>query len=951
MPAKKFRFVSPGVQVKEIDKSQVSRLPAQIGPVVIGRTLRGPGMVPVTVNSYEEFIEKFGAPDRGVGTTDVWRDPSRNAPLYASYAAEAWLKNSSPLTMVRLLGTQASNATSTGVAGWATDNQVASTNTALNGGAYGLWVIPSGSAASYASTTGSLAAVFYLDEGGVRLVGNQPGSSTLASGSGLLIHSNDADFGFRMQIVNASTGSVADVSFNFNPNSSKFIRKVFNTNPTLTNDAVTDSTVRKTYWLGETFETFLSESLSGSSASGGAFAFVSALENASNVNLGDHEGVQAQPGKSGWVIGQDLNANTGSFSPSDMPKLFRFVASEGLGGDWEQNNVKVSILDIKPPVNQFERFGSFTVAVRKIDDLDSNPQFLEVFPGCTMDSSSPNYVAARVGDRFLQWDETERRHKEYGDYPNVSRYVRVEMSPLVEQGGLEPGLLPFGFFGPPRIGSVTINNAGSIGGSAFLKVANTAIPLAPSASLGKGDIATLNVQLDFPKMKLLNSSSQAGVVDISQAYFGVVPNAGVVGSPQARLSDDYVDLTRSKILSLNSYDPSGSVEASFVFSLDDVVVTSSAALGTFSYWLPGSRASGDSLTAKSGSYTHILDQGHDRFTMPLFGGDNGLDIKEREPFRNTRLDDNGGTAVANYAANSIYRAIDSVKDPEVLDMNLVALPGVTHEPITKYAMDICEQRGDALAIIDLKGGYQPSTESDASEQTRLGSVTTTISNLKARNLNTSYGCAYYPWVKVLDTESGAPMWMPPSVVALGTMASSQERSEVWFAPAGFNRGGLSLGASGLSVVGVREKLSAKQRDALYEVSVNPIASFPSEGIVIFGQKTLQAVPSALDRINVRRLVIFLKKQMSIIAAGLLFEPNVENTWNRFRRPATSILESVKNGFGISDYKLVLDRTTTTPEEIDRNIMYAKLFIKPVYSIEFIGIDFVITNTGASFEDL
>jgi hypothetical protein len=948
MPAKKFRFVSPGVQVKEIDKSQISRLPAQIGPVVIGRTLRGPGMVPVTVGSYEEFVEKFGTPDRGVGNTDVWRNGNTTAPLYASYAAEAWLKNSTPLTMVRLLGTQDSNATTTGYAGWATANQTTDTNTAQNGGAYGLWVIPSGS--SYASTTGSLAAVFYLNEGGVRLVGNIPGGSTLESGSGVLIQSNGDDFGFRMQIVDASTGSLEDVTFNFNPNSSKFIRKVFNTNPTLTNATITDSTIQKTYWLGETFETFLSESLSGSSASAQSFAFIGALESGS-VNLGDHENVQAQPGKTGWIIGQDLNANTGSYSPTNMTKLFRLVASEGLGGDWEQNNVKVSILDIKPPVNQFEKYGTFTVAVRKIDDLDSNPEFLEVFAGCNLDPSSPNFVAARIGDRRMVWSESEKRHKEYGDYPNLSRYVRVELSPAVEQGGVEPALVPFGFFGPPRLSSVTVNNAGNIGGSQFLKVANGVIPLAPSASLAKGDITPLNVQLDFPRMKLLVSSSQAGVPDITQAYFGIIPNAGLIGSPQARLSEDFVELTRAKVESLNSYDPTGSLEASFIFSLDDVVVTSSATLGTYTYWSSGSRAAGDSLTAKSGSYTNILDQGHDRFTMPLFGGDNGLDITEKEPFRNTRLDDNGGTAVANYAANSLFRAIDSVKDPEVLDMNLLVLPGVTHEPITKYAMDICEQRGDALAIIDLKGGYQPTSEDSSSEETRIGSVSTTISNIKARNLNTSYGCAYYPWVKVLDTESGAPMWMPPSVVALGTMASSQERSEVWFAPAGFNRGGLSLGSSGLSVVGVREKLSAKQRDALYEVNINPIASFPSEGIVIFGQKTLQATPSALDRINVRRLVIFLKKQMSILAAGLLFEPNVENTWNRFRRPATSILESVKNGFGISDYKLVLDRTTTTPEEIDRNMMYAKLFIKPVYAIEFIGIDFVITNTGASFEDL
>jgi len=202
-----------------------------------------------------------------------------------------------------------------------------------------------------------------------------------------------------------------------------------------------------------------------------------------------------------------------------------------------------------------------------------------------------------------------------------------------------------------------------------------------------------------------------------------------------------------------------------------------------------------------------------------------------------------------------------------------------------------------------------------------------------------------------DDNTANKLWIPPSVVAFGTMASSQEDSEVWFAPAGFNRGGLSLGSSGLSVLNVRDKLTAKNRDALYERNVNPIASFPNEGLVIFGQKTLQAVPSALDRINVRRLVIFLKKEISTIAAGLLFEPNVEQTWKRFVVPTTRLLEEVKTGFGISDYRVVLDNTTTTAEEIDRNMMYAKLFIKPVYAIEFIGIDFVITNTGASFDDL
>lgn len=128
------------------------------------------------------------------------------------------------------------------------------------------------------------------------------------------------------------------------------------------------------------------------------------------------------------------------------------------------------------------------------------------------------------------------------------------------------------------------------------------------------------------------------------------------------------------------------------------------------------------------------------------------------------------------------------------------------------------------------------------------------------------------------------------------MAFSQEKTQVWFAPAGFNRGGLTKGSAGLTVVDVREKLLSKQRDALYEVNINPIASFPSEGIVIFGQKTLQSLPSALDRINVRRMMLHMKKELSIIANGLLFEPNVENTWARFLAQAKPVMERVQGRF-------------------------------------------------------
>ena len=147
-----------------------------------------------------------------------------------------------------------------------------------------------------------------------------------------------------------------------------------------------------------------------------------------------------------------------------------------------------------------------------------------------------------------------------------------------------------------------------------------------------------------------------------------------------------------------------------------------------------------------------------------------------------------------------------------------------------------------------------------------------------------------------------------------------------------------------------QKLTSKQRDDLYEASINPIASFPSEGIVIFGQKTLQVTPSALDRINVRRLMIFLKRRISQIANTILFDQNVQTTWNRFTGQVGPFLESVKTGLGLTEYKVVLDNSTTTPDLIDQNVLYAKIFLKPARAIEYIAIDFNISRTGASFDD-
>jgi len=288
----------------------------------------------------------------------------------------------------------------------------------------------------------------------------------------------------------------------------------------------------------------------------------------------------------------------------------------------------------------------------------------------------------------------------------------------------------------------------------------------------------------------------------------------------------------------------------------------------------------------------------------------------------------------------------------VVEYNLATMPGITNVKLNDALIKQCEDRADSLAIVDLSSVYVPADDAGSSNSYAALRYTpkNAITALKNRSVNSSYGCAYFPWVQVRDTLNDRLLWAPPSIAALGTFSSSEKNSQLWFAPAGFNRGGLTEGSAGIPVVGVRDKLTSKQRDDLYDANINPIASFPSEGVVIFGQKTLQVTRSALDRINVRRLMIFVKKRISQISNGLLFDQNVQATWDRFTAQVNPFLEGIRSQFGLTDFKVVLDTTTTTPELIDRNIMYAKIFLKPARAIEYIAIDFNITNTGASFED-
>ncbi len=972
MSIDKFRFVSPGVQVAEIDLSRRTRPSAEPGPVIIGRFERGPTMRPVKVDSLNELEEVFGRAITGRESGDISRNGNYSAPSYAAFAANAWLANQGGATIVRLVGKQAEAATLTvgqGEAGWTMTNSVAGV-----GGAWGLWVIPSG---SDKEMTGTLGAIFYCDdETGLVLSGTQGGGSNTQQGAGALFEFSDGNIRAKVLTGVSDTSSSLDAAgtvdddqtFNFNPSSRRFIRKVFNTTPHNTNAnvvAASDSANHKAYWLGETFEDNVQTLIAEATASA-LIAWTTPLVSASS-NYVTHQ-FDAQPSKTGWVISQDVSAETGSYSPANMTKLFRFVSLEE--AEWTQRNLKISIRNIRLPnsASAADAYGTFDVQVRKMQDSDAAPEAVETYTACNLNPASPNYIGARIGDQHAVWSDGEKRYRYFGSYPNMSKYIRVEVASAVEEGSITEELVPFGFYGVPTPPSFTFQGRGSAGDgdSAWCQDVSSSAFVEDGGELVRVDnfvfmngawngANAITASIQWPAPKLVGSASVGYLSDPTDRYFGYDFSRN--GSDTLF---DYSTFDKLKArgggLSSDNWDTTGEMVNSSIFSLDDV---SGSYLGVDAngyVYVSGSRADGTSWTAVSGSEA-ILDKGYDRFTMALHGGFDGLDITEMAPLINNRSGLIGTDGVGkSYEANTLYRAIDTVADPEIVDMNLLLMPGVTAEGITDHMINTCERRRDCMTIIDIPKAYTARHESsDASESSRNGaggdnSVTEAVNQIKRKGYNSSYAAAYYPWVQVRAPVSGLPTWSPPSVVALGAMAYGQATQAVWFAPAGFTRGGLTEGRGGLPVVAVSQRLSSKERDKLYEVNINPIAQFPAEGIVIFGQKTLQATPSALDRINVRRLLIFIKKRISNIASRLLFEPNVSATWARFTSQVVPLLDSIKTGFGLDDFKVVLDETTTTADLIDRNTMYAQIFVKPTKAIEFIAIDFVITRAGASFDD-
>ena len=291
-----------------------------------------------------------------------------------------------------------------------------------------------------------------------------------------------------------------------------------------------------------------------------------------------------------------------------------------------------------------------------------------------------------------------------------------------------------------------------------------------------------------------------------------------------------------------------------------------------------------------------------------------------------------GYGVEPNAQGPYNQAISLLSNSDQYDYNLLFLPGLAaqnsnHLPIINSAIDMISNRGDAMLVMDLMN-YGTAN---------LASVTA-----QAASFNTSFAATYWPWVQYKNPYLGNYVWCPASVALAGAIANNDRIGAEWFAPAGLNRGGLP------TVIRPERKIPLADRNVLYDSNVNPLASFPGAGTVVYGQKTLQKSASALDRVNVRRLLIALKKFIASSSRYLVFEQNTNATRNRFLSIVNPYLESVQQRQGLYAFKVVMDSSNNTPDVIDRNQLVGQIFLQPARTAEFIILDFTLEPTGATF---
>ena len=986
-------FASAGVTTREIDLTGPTSIePVGIPAGIVGTSGKGPAFVPLTLPTMNDFVVKFGAP------TSIYK----NGPL----AVNEWLRNAQSVTFLRVLGigngaqrvSSGNNKGKVEYAGFVVGDQQPETsvggNLAANpyavstgapGKTYFLTTLMSQSSNSSIFTDAGLSASGQMVLRGVLMAASGVvltlSSSTDTSSAPSILSSSAAPTGTPTGSVYLGSGLQEFVMFvngwngadstytnvitaSFDVSAPNYFGRIFNKDPLKTENAgyllytQYDLHPALAVVTGSGVLTLSASAVSPGPREKAAFLFSNSQTWNSGTNYAPNfEGFEDrfQTAKTPWFTSQKFGGR-----PTN---LFQVVAL----GDGEEPNskIKISIENIQPSNNDTTNYGVFDLLVRDLNDNDNNKVVLEQWRGLSLDVSNPRFIGNIIGDErvFFNFDASTGKQKltTTGNYPVRSRYIRVSISDDVLNGEAPETALPMGCRGFPHL--VT-------SGSAPLP----AITDATTWSLSSISQRTVQPPVPF-RLSLTRGTAPTQSTDRS-LYWGVQferqesavdPNSSYVPNETIRSLSKYFATYHTEwmnpVVSANEgasdSAQNGIVDAdrfnNNAFSLENIKVvyntTSNIAdvtnLDSWRYVRNGIIPTDSTAHTRALSVSDLLDPGVKavaKFTVYLQGGFDGTRIFNPdtaqltnkaivEEMNFTSRGFSSGPTVTAYT-----KALSLMNDTSEVDIQILALPGIRHRFVTDTALRVTENRFDALFLFDIE--ERDTNNSLVTTDSQVISVGFTATDFASRGVNSSFGASYFPDVTLRDQFNRSVVRVPPTVAVLGAFSKNDAVAYPWFAPAGFARG--ALDTTNDPVV----RLSKANMDALYSANINPIVSFAgSTGPVVWGQKTVLARQSSLDRVNVRRLLIALRREVRRVANRILFEQNKEATLTRFSQLVNPIFKRVQDQQGIDNFKVVIDTTTTTQADIENKTIRGKIFLVPTKTLEFLSIDFVLTNRG------
>lgn len=999
-------FKSPNFYEREIDLSA----PQIAGPVgvpagVIGTSNKGPAFVPVTVGNFDEFVARFGNLDpKRFGPYAVKEFLQHKTALtYLRVLGAGANASSSDILTTQTTGRVLSAGMYLNGTAAAHDNLgrhngavqfLAARHSLQTNEAYGIPLFTDND--SYTGSTVNLIRGMIMTPTSSRVMvlgggtaaplgtfnGSNSDSATLSSGKFKLIISSTLGNTFWNSDNNPG---VKIFTASLNPTDADYFAKILNTDP--------DKFVSEQHYLYADFP--VDDELATATVVG-----VLSGSNVTSANSGDTTlamrkafgafDTRYKAPSTSYFISQPFGATEYD--------LFKFEALDD--GEYANTLYKIAITDLKASLDDSNPYGTFTVQVRDWTDTDTNPKVLESFPNCSLNPTAANYVAKLVGDRKVTFNfdatiDAERRIVTFGKYDNKSRYVRIVMTDAVERALVPQKTLPFGFHGHqlPKTNDLltdtspstaTSRLAASLGVSVASSLSGSLLPPVPfRVKVTKGDAPSGAAWQGLPGSTELV---------LSQFYWGVkferntnALNPNLVSEKNALLS------SYTKFLGIDKLDVlvSGSGADTFnnnKFTLAKVAFSNAAIthltasvtehmkeaayirngkLDTSNYTINdsaiGTRVTLATVLAKDTAANFNKFSTFTKFVTFMGGGWDGVNILDRDARRlndkASSFDASGGAEVGyiapglgfnpsgtgqlNSTVASYKTAVDIMTDPMTVNTNILTIPGIRETFVSDYAMKKVRDYGLAYYVMDIPS-YDDASARLYDDSTARPSVDKTAEQVDTRAIDNNYAGTYYPDVYIDDATNKRRVKVPASVAAMGALAFNDRVAYPWFAPAGFNRASLDF------VSNVAVRLNVSDRDRLDASRINPIATFPRLGFVIYGQKTLQINKSALDRVNVRRLLLEVKRIIIDIAQRGVFENNTPEVRNKFVADATLQLGLIQAQAGVEQFQVVMNETNNTQEDVDLNRLNGKIMIVPTRTIEYIAIDFIITNSGVTF---